>query len=120
MSEMSEMIILWMLLPLWGFKIKFSYGKAFISCQSLALFSHICLALRISDLSDQSKHLENRRGVKDSELRSSKRPQRMKDAEDAKKNDQLPQENRKSHACNVVVRLLMGMLKMRWGGVLLL
>ncbi len=41
----------------------------------------------------------------------------MKDAEDAKKNDQLPQENRKSHACNVVVRLLMGMLRMRLGGV---
>lgn len=54
--------------------------------------------------------------MKDSELRSSKRPQRMKDAEDAKKNDQLPQENRKSHACNVVVRLWMVMLRMSLGG----
>jgi len=32
-------------------------------------------------LSDQSKHF----GVDDSELRSSERPQRLKDAEDAKK-----------------------------------
>ncbi len=44
----------------------------------------------------------------------------MKDAEDAKKNDQLPQENRKSHACNVVVRLWMVMLRMSLGGKVLL
>lgn len=55
--------------------------------------------------------------MEDSELRSSETPQRLKDAEDAKKNDQLPQENRKeSHDCNVVVRGWMDMLRMSLGG----